>query len=119
MIDAGAELVKKLDETGFVPTTALWLFQPDDNEWRLYLASPEVDTRGPRHVYKRIQNAIAEMGEAAAAVPFSSIGLLTTDSELVRLIRKVVKSSDLNRIRFSKNAIDGQFIDDALIYRAA
>jgi hypothetical protein len=39
MIDAGAELTKKLDESGLPVTAALWLFVSDLNEWRLMFAS--------------------------------------------------------------------------------
>jgi hypothetical protein len=53
MIDAGAELTKKLDESGLPVTAALWLFVSDLNEWRLLFASPEVGTKGPRDVYER------------------------------------------------------------------
>ncbi len=46
MVEAGAELTKKLDEMGVATTAALWLFEPEVNEWRLVFASPEVTTRG-------------------------------------------------------------------------
>ena len=55
MIDAGAELTRKLDESGLPVTTALWLFVSELNEWRLLFASPEVDTKGPRDVYEKIR----------------------------------------------------------------
>lgn len=48
MIDAGAELTARLDESGLPITTALWFFVPDLNEWRLLFASPDVATKGPR-----------------------------------------------------------------------
>lgn len=120
MIDAGAELTKILDESGLPVTTALWLFVPELNEWRLMFASPEVETKGPRDVYKKIQLAVNQLGEKSAAVPLSVIGLLDTNSDLVRLMKVAIGASPgANRIRFSKNVINGHFIDDALIYRAA
>lgn len=121
MIDAGAELTKKLDESGLPVTAALWLFVSDLNEWRLLFASPEVGTKGPRDVYEKIQHAIGQLGDTASAVPLSVVGLLDADADLVRLLKVAVRTTGpgLSRIRFSKNVINGHFIDDALIYRAA
>lgn len=120
MIDAGAELTAKLDESGLPITTALWLFEPDLNEWRLLFASPDVATRGPRDVYERIQNVIGQLGDNASAVPLSIIGLMDADADLVRLLKVAIQAKPgVHRLRFSKNVINGHFIDDALIYRAA
>jgi hypothetical protein len=120
MIDAGAELTKKLDESGLPVTTALWLFVPELNEWRLLFASPEVGTKGPRDVYEKIQQVINQLGEKASAVPLSVVGLLDPNDDLVRLLKVAIGTGPgVNRIRFSKNVINGHFIDDALIYRAA
>jgi len=120
MIEAGAELTAKLDETGLPLTAALWLFMPDLNEWRLLFASPEVTTKGPREVYERIQRAISQLGDKASAVPLSMVGLIDADADLVRLLKLAIRTGPgIHRIRFSKNVIDGHFIDDALIYRAA
>lgn len=120
MIDAGAELTKKLDESGLPVTTALWLFAPELNEWRLLFASPDVGTKGPRDVYEKIQQAINQLGDKASAAPLSVVGLLDADADLVRLLKVAIRTGPgVNRIRFSKNVINGHFIDDALIYRAA
>jgi hypothetical protein len=117
MIDAGAELTRKLDEIGLPMTAALWKFDPEINEWHLLFASPDVTTQGPIAVYTRIQQALAELKDKAA-VPFSAIRLLDGEADLVKLLRRAVRTGPgVSRIRFSKNAISGHFIDDALIYR--
>ena len=120
MVEAGAELTKKLDEMAVATTAALWLFEPEVNEWRLVFASPEVTTRGPREVYEKIRQAIDQLKEKAAAAPLSAVALMDADADLVRLLRVALKTGGgLSRIRFSKNVINGHFIDDALIYRFA
>lgn len=120
MIDAGAELTTKLDEIGLPVTAAFWLFVPELNEWRLQFASPDVSTRGPREVYEKIRLAIDQLGAKAAAVPLSIIAVLDADADLVRLLKQAIRTGPgVSRIRFSRNVINGHFIDDALIYRAA
>ena len=120
MIDAGARLTQKLDELGLPIPVAMWFFMPDINEWRLLFASPEVATTGSRDVYRKIEEARKKLGAEAEHVPLSAIGLIDTNHELVQLLRVAVRTGpDVSRVRFSKNVIDGHFIDDALIYRSA
>ena len=120
MVEAGAVLTRKLDESGMPTSAALWMFNPEINEWRLLFASPEVSAQGPRQVYERIRVALEELGDKAAAAPLSVIGLLDPNAELVQLLRIAIRrESGVGRIRFSKNVINGRFIDDALIYRVA
>ncbi len=120
MVEAGAQLTSKLDEMGLPIAAALWFFAPDINEWRLLFASTEVSTKGPRDVYERIQSAIRALGDKASAAPLSVIGVVEADYPLVNLLRIVVQTgAGVSRIRFSKNVINGHFVDDALIYRIA
>ena len=120
MIQAGAELTQKLDEIGLPTSVSLWLFDAEVNEWRLLFASSEVSTQGPRQVYEQIRLALQQLGEKAATAPFSVIGLLDEHAELVKLLRSTMATGpDIRRIRFSKNVINGHFIEDALIYRVA
>jgi hypothetical protein len=120
MVDAGEALTRKLDEMGVPTTAALWLFEPEVNEWRLVFASPEVGTKGPREVYEKIRKALDELKDKAAAAPLSVIALMDADADLVRLLRIALQTKGgVKRTRFSKNVINGHFIDDALIYRVA
>lgn len=120
MIDAGAQLISKLDAMALPIAAALWLFDPEINEWRLLIASPDYPVRGPQDIYGSIQEARFAMGDQAAAVPMSLIYLVDPNQELVRLVRKGLPTGEgVSRVRFSKNVISGHFIEDALIYRAA
>ncbi len=120
MVEAGALLTAKLDEMGLPIAAALWFFQPDINEWRLLFASTDVSAKGPRDVYARIQRAIQALGDKASAAPLSVIGVVGADDALISLLRTVLHTgSGISRIRFSRNVINGHFIDDALIYRIA
>lgn len=118
MISSGAELTAKLDAAGLPIAAAFWFFIPELNEWRLLFASPEVSTEGPRAVYEKIQRAVADLGDAA--VPLSAIGVLDVEADLIQLLKTAIRTGPgISRIRFSRNVINGHFIDDALIYRAA
>ncbi len=120
MIDVGAKLTQKLDELGLEIPVAMWFFLSDINEWRLYFASPKVATEGPQGIYRKIEDARATLGPEADRLPLSAIGLMDTNHQLVQLLRQALRTGPgVSRVRFSKNVINGQFIDDALIYRNA
>lgn len=120
MIETGALLTQKLDELRLPVTVATWFFMPDINEWRLLFASPLVATEGPREMYKHIKAALDSLGPASASVPLSSIGLIDGNHFIVQMLKSALHTGPgVARIRFSKNVINGHFIDDALIYRSA
>src|ERR1700691_721485 len=87
MIEAGAELAAKLDAMGLPIVAALWLFEPEINEWRLLIASPEVPASGSPDVYHKIQEARRALGDKAAAVPMSLISEVDPNREPVRSFR--------------------------------
>jgi hypothetical protein len=120
MIDAGAALTQKLDDLGVNVPVAMWFFLTDINEWRLLFASPQISAEGPKVVYEKIEQARHSLGPKADLLPLSAIGLMDTNHQLVKLLRHALRTGPgVSRVRFSKNVINGQFIDDALIYRNA
>lgn len=118
MVRDGALLVQRLDEAGWQVSAAFWFYFADANAWRLQIASPEVATKGPRESYKVAQGALASLPIEDRALALEDIAVVPTDHPLVGLLRTMVTTGPgISRIRFSKNVINGQFIDDALIYR--
>src|SRR3989304_3510900 len=114
MIEAGAKLTAKLKEMGLPIAAAMWFFTPEINEWRLLFASTEVSTEGPLSVYRKVQEAQDALGEEVAAAPFAVIKVLDANHQLVQLLRVALKTEGgVSRIRFSKNVINGHFIEDA------
>ncbi len=120
MIDVGELLIKKLDENDVPIRVALWLFMRDVNEWRLLLESPDISLLGPRKIYHQIEKARNMLGPQSEIVPLSVISLLNERDQLVQLLGLAMRTDKTtSRIRFTKNVIQGHYIDDALIYRNA
>jgi hypothetical protein len=118
MVREGALLVEKLDKSGWQPHAAFWFYFPEANAWRLLLASPEVTTKGPREAYTKIQSALAEVDPAKRELSLEDIGVVPSDNQLVSILRSFIRTGPgIGSIRFSKNVINGHFIEDALIYR--
>jgi hypothetical protein len=119
MEDAGDALTRELDKMGVSISTALWLFDPEIGEWRLLFASSSVSEKGRLDFYEKIQRALKNLGPLASATPLSTIRLMDPGDSLVQLLKVAIQTAPdaIGRIRFSRNTINGYYIDDALIYR--
>ena len=118
MIEAGAGLIRRIDPDYLFVSACLWLYLPESDVWRLIIASPEVDRYGPRRVYQKIQSVLSEIPEDIPHISLMDISVVEDNDSLVSLLRRAVKTGDsVSGVRFSRNTINGQFIDDAYIYR--
>ena len=120
MIRAGAELTKGLDELQWPVLASLWLYGSEGGQWRLILASPRVTTDGPKKSYETIQAALAAIPGAKGILTLSSIGVADPKDSLITLLHVAIRTGPtIGGIRFTRNVINGHFIEDAYIYRVS
>ena len=118
MIDAGAKLVERLDQSQSNVQAALWLFLPEEKTWEMIVISPLVKTDGPRSFYKRILEANKKADESESIISLNDIKVADTSNPLINVLRTAISTgSGITGIRFSKNTINGTFIEDSYIYR--
>jgi hypothetical protein len=118
MISVGAKLIERLDQSESKVQAALWLFLPEEKIWKLMIISPLVKTDGPRTFYKRILDANKIAAESESIISLNDVGVADTSIPLFSLLRVAISTgSGIGGIRFSKNTINGVFIEDAYIYR--
>ncbi len=117
MITAGSELIAALDDARVPISGAFWLYQGDSEKWRLVVVSTRVKKYGPLKVYTDIERVLAQSA-APKKLFLSDIKVLETNARLFSSIRKAVGSeADVAGLRLTKRALDGQYIDDAYVYR--
>lgn len=118
MISAGAELIRRLDETRFIVSASLWLYIPEINGWRFIIASPEVKTQGPKKAYKQVQSVIFKMPDDQPKIQLKDVTAIDSNDPLVSLLRVAVRTGDgVSGIRLTHNVINGVLIEDAYVYR--
>jgi hypothetical protein len=114
-IEAGRSLVKALDEARFRVQAALWLYLSEPGEWRLLVASPEVDERGPKKAYTHLQSVLAK---PSVRLSLKDVSLVSPHYDLIRLLSRAISTGPgISGIRFTANTVDNVFIEDAYIYR--
>lgn len=118
MIEAGADLTQRLDSVRIKVRAAFWFFLPEQKTWRLVFALPEVRTMGPKAAYKKVQSVLNKIPKDQLKIALRDITVTEPSDPLIKLL-SVMNSTGpgISDIRFSKNVINGQLIDDAYIYR--
>ena len=118
MISSGAALVSKLDTLKIQIKAALWLLLPDQHVWRLVIGSPEVRVLGPKAMYRKISRAVEKLPVTVVSISTSDISVVEDrDPLLVTLRQAIATGPGISGIRFSRNMINGLFIEDAYLYR--
>ena len=99
-------------------TSALWYYVSDSDGWRLIIASPVVRERGPEEAYKTVQRVLADLPSSGIRLP--DVWVIKETEPLITLIKSAVSTaaSDISNIRFTRNSVNGVYIEDAHIYRS-
>jgi hypothetical protein len=118
MIEAGAALVRKLDECGVQPDAAFWFYFPDIQQWKLVFAEVKLGAEGPKQIYKKIQETLSNFRAELGELSLDNVTLAKPDTPIVALLRIAIRTGPgINGIRFTNNVINGIVIEDAYIYR--
>lgn len=120
-IDDGKTLVQQLDQDQFSVTAAFWYYRPEDENWKLIIGSNIVGREGPTEAYRRLGKTMKRIkteGGRKFELESSRVELVKPKTPLLDLLKKAVKAPGIQSIRFSKNTINGVYVEDALIYRS-
>lgn len=119
LIEGGERLVRKIEEAGGQVPGALWVFNPDVIEWRLFLALPEVDLHGPAAGAELVSQAIALLrADGDNVMTRSMVSCVGVRHALIwQFASAVGTGADMQRLRIQRMRINGHMIEDVLIYR--
>lgn len=118
MIEIGAILVRKLDERGLNPDAALWLYFPEEKQWKLVVVESELGILGPKKIYQKIQQILADSANELSGLSLDDVSLTKPDAPIIVLLRVAIRTGPgISGIRFKNNVINGTLIEDAYIYR--
>ena len=93
------------------------VYVSEEEIWKLIFVSQKISEEGPRSYYKRIMEANKKLGRKLEKISLNDIGVSSLDHGIVQLLRMMIQVDGLGGVRFSKNTINGHYIDDVYIYR--
>jgi hypothetical protein len=114
MIAAGPALLKALDDAGWPIVAAFWLYDLENNRWQLFIASPEVDEKGPLAGYQSVLDALCA---STSSLALENVRVASLTHQDVRAIRSLAGRYNVEGQRL-RTAIDRHWIEDAYVYRA-
>jgi hypothetical protein len=118
MIEVGAEFNRRLALDAPEISGCLWLYLEEKRKWRLVVVSPEVTTHGPKKIYQKLQSILSETPEELPRLTLSDTTVVKDTSPLIMGLRKVARADNAaSGIRLYNTVVDGQWIEDAYIYR--
>lgn len=118
LIKEGANLLKVLDKSVIIPVAFFWFYLPENESWRLVVASEYFDKHIPAENYKKLLEVCGNE-VSFKNIGISNISLIPTSNMLVHLLGTAIKTNKDSTagIRFTKNVINNIFVEDAYIYR--
>ncbi len=119
MIETGKLLIERLDKCNAEVKSAFWFYSSDDKIWKLIIASPLVASNGPREYYKKVIEANSTAKDDEKVISLNDIAVTDISNQIVQLVKITINTGDgISGIRFSKNTINGVFLEDMYIYRS-
>ena len=118
-IEEGRKLLDELARINshFLVRAAFWFYRPEVFEWRLYIATPLVDQRGPASAYTDIQGALRSLPKPFS-ISMQDISVVSPTDRLAKVIKKTVRiPNGAKGVRFAKTRLDDTYIEDAYVYR--
>ena len=117
-IEAGRRLLNELKkiDSHFLVRSAFWLRRAETFDWRLFIATPLVDERGPASAYTDVQGALRSL-KTPAWISMQDISVVSPKDKLVKLMSKSVHiPNNAPGVRFARTRLDDTYIEDAYIY---
>ena len=114
-IEAAGRLVAFLDEQDLPVRSALWLYDGDAERWRFVIAFRE-DRKDVTSFYLDMAKAINRAGQKDI-LDLSRVDVVDPNRSIFTALKGVIQVEGNGRVRFSKNRINGVYLEDALIYR--
>src|SRR2546421_171098 len=115
-------LVKILESQGDKPSTIIWYYFPDADEWRLPLAGPSFDALLPNQESRAYQKVAEALSKAeVTSLTIGEVKLIKTDYPLLNATRFLIGTPPdaIIRAHFKDNRVNGIFIKEMLVLRSS
>ncbi|MDY7014541.1 MAG: hypothetical protein SVX43_13245 [Cyanobacteriota bacterium] len=116
-IEEGQKLIDALTEEEYPLESAIWLYNPETETWKLTLASPLYDVLGPRLEFAALHHLL-DSREETLKIDFFDVTIVSPQHSIIANLRHSQKEKgiDFSGIRLRGNSINNMYVDDVYIY---
>lgn len=111
--EEGQRILAKLDDKDAQITSAFWLHLEEEETWRLYLATPLTDTKGPLFVYKLVQEVLEEVSSFENGIEIRLMNIAVVSPDLLLVLNMHHRYGQVEK----ENMRQARRIDAPYIYR--
>ena len=117
-IEEGQRLIDALNAADLSVDSALWIYAPEPETWRLMLTSPLHDRQGSLKTYYEILLVFRQV-QPDLKIDWTAIVAVSPKHELIKGLRQLQKDWNLNLsgTRMTNKLVDRTWIEDAYIYQ--
>ena len=117
-IEEGKRLIDALNAANLSVDSALWIYAPEPETWRLMLTSPLYDRKGPLKTYGEILSVFRQV-KPDLKIDWTALVAVSPKHELIEGLRQSQQDWNLNLsvTRLTNNFVDRTWIEDAYIYQ--
>lgn len=114
----GEQVISTLEKAGIHVQVAMWSHFSEYEDWRLVLASKDLDAVDLRETYLKVNRVLKNAGMGVREVPL--IFIMRTTDPFIRALRKIFsKTADVRGMRLGGQRWGDRFVDDAYAYKIA
>jgi hypothetical protein len=88
--EIGREILGELAKAGIAVNVAFWAYVSQSGEWQFFIATPLVDSEGPKSAYERVLRTLHDAG-MDRQLPWRRILLRSPKDPVLRLLEKQTK----------------------------
>ncbi|MCW6051584.1 hypothetical protein K4039_16195 [Lyngbya sp. CCAP 1446/10] len=117
-IEEGKRLIDALNAANLSVDSALWIYAPEPETWRLMLTSPLHDREGSLKTYGEILSVFRQV-KPDLKIDWIALVAVSPKHELIEGLRQSQQDWNLNLsgTRLTNNFVDRTWIEDAYIYQ--
>lgn len=115
-IEASRNLVSLMDEAGITPRAALWVYNEDTDDWRLWIV-PAVHLKDKLEFYRRVSEIVTKNRQILGDLDASSTEFVVDTHPAIKGLKPVIRVEGLSNTRFTHNMLNGFYLPDAIILR--
>jgi len=117
-ITTGEDFIRMLVEHGLDVQFAAWIFYTDLDEWKLTIGSNRARLDSFK-IYLDVSTWLHNNQDLKRRFDLARMKIVRPDDPFLKALAKMVYFNDRPTVRLTHNAVDGFYIDDALVYRLA